>query len=529
VASWSSIRAFFLVCLLPAIPVVLLLSFLTQRVRQCRGLDQASQLEKVPSMEESLGLEAASREGQGKQDSRLGARLFTRRVAAALQVVGQWDVMAVTWWCYVFCGLWACYNVFPLLLNVGLSWLRSVTQTWPFGIILGATFLIGVVAFLLPPVPGMTVYIFGGLVISGTCPWGFWWGAVVNIAMCWFLKLVACAIQQKVIGGLLGRSLWVRRTARVHQVGIRCIEAELRVKGWTAGKVAILCGGPDWPTSVYAGVLGLSVWECELGTIPIIGFVLPCALTGSLYIKKDEGQIWSSAANLMIVAAVVVNLLLWAIAFWAIQNRLEADYEELKRRLPENVDLHWLDYKEEQLSIRAAVSWNDTPICVRSIYLFGAIVQILVCNALTLGYSYLFGSFAVQDDINALVVLPTPGKENELLTWGAVAALGVYFATFICFFQYSLWRRAKTAEPRRRAHKELASLELEWKGAFLTELAEEEAARRMAKESRTLPAPEKVSVQLTGPEPTYITVVPQDSSQSVESQAWAERTRRRQQ
>merc|ERR1712176_956552 len=150
------------------------------------------------------------------------------------------------------------------------------------------TFLIGVVAFLLPPVPGMTVYIFGGLVISNpvTCPWGFWPGTVINIGVCYFLKLFACAVQQKCIGQLLGQSIWVRRTVGVHKVAIRCVEAVLRKPGWTLGKVAILCGGPDWPTSVLAGVLRLSLLQCELGTVPIIGFVVPCSLTGSFYLKR---------------------------------------------------------------------------------------------------------------------------------------------------------------------------------------------------------------------------------------------------
>ena len=33
-------------------------------------------------------------------------------------------------------------------------------------------------------------------------------------------------------------------------------------------QVSILCGGPDWPTSVLAGILRLSLVECEIGTLP---------------------------------------------------------------------------------------------------------------------------------------------------------------------------------------------------------------------------------------------------------------------
>jgi len=405
-------------------------------------------------------------------------------------MVRQWPFLEICRWCYFFCGLYVLYNVFPLLLNVGLSWLRTETEDKPYALIVGLTFTIGIVAFLLPPVPGMTVYIFGGLVLSGTCPWGFWPGTVINIGMCWFLKLVACAIQQKCIGGMLGRSLWVRRTVCVHRLAIRCMEAELKVKGWTAGKVAILCGGPDWPTSVIAGVLGLSLWECEIGTIPIIGFVLPCALTGSLYLRKDMNQIYSNAADMMIVASVVVNLLLWAVAFWAIQNRLEADYEDLTRKLPENVDLHWLDHKEERIAERVATSWTDLPKFVRSMYLLGAAVQIIVCDFLTFGYSFLFGGFQVQDRIEDLILLPSEGQTGELFTWYAIMVLVTYLAAFLGMLQYRLWLKTATAATRREAGKDLDTQEAAWKEAFLNEVASEEAARKLAKSGGTAPPPQ---------------------------------------
>jgi len=465
VVDWPLTRAFFICPLLPAIPIVLLSSLLNQRVRVCRGLRKA-----VPrkQLDEEDMLEGDEMEPMS----------FTPRVAAVLAVVRRWDWLKICHWCYALCGIYVCYTICPLLLNVGLSWLRSITVNWPFAVIVSSTFVIGVVAFLLPPVPGMTIYIFGGLVISGTCPpvntdRGFWLGTAINMIMCWVLKLVACALQQKCIGGLLGRSMWVRRTVGVHKVAIRCIEAELKTPGLTLGKVAILCGGPDWPTSVIAGVLNLSLLQCELGTVPIIGFVAPCALTGSLYIKKGEGEVWSRSADLMIVVSVVVNLILWAIAFWAIQNRLEADYDELKRHLPENVDLHWFDYRAEQVAKRSLVSWSDIPVSVRSIYLLGAVLQILVCHGLNWAYSKLFGSFQVQDDISTCVFWPTEESDGELFTWLSIVVLSVYFLAFAGALQFIFWRRRHSAGPARQAALELDLLETQWKQDFVRMLQNE--------------------------------------------------------
>merc|ERR1712238_401192 len=125
----------------------------------------------------------------------------------------------------------------------------------------------------------------------------------------------------------------IRQTVGVHKVAIRCLEAEMRCPGYTFGKISILCGGPDWPTSVLAGMLNLSLLECEIGTIPIILFIAPCSLSGSLYIKKGTNDEWDRLANMMLFTSVTINLVLWAVAAWAIQQRLERDYEKVTRPL----------------------------------------------------------------------------------------------------------------------------------------------------------------------------------------------------
>merc|ERR1719181_955537 len=130
----------------------------------------------------------------------------------------------------------------------------------------------GMGCFLLPPVPGVPVYIFGGLIVADQCPQGFWIGIAICIVISFIMKLCACAMQQKLIGESLGNSIAIKQQCGIHTPGIRAIECVLRAKGWTVGKVAILCGGPDWPTSVMAGLLKLPLGAMLFGTIPIIFF-----------------------------------------------------------------------------------------------------------------------------------------------------------------------------------------------------------------------------------------------------------------
>jgi len=449
----------FAVCpFLPFLPMILALSFLNQLVRRCRGI-----YNRYPDNSEHEQL----------SETRGAKSTFTPRVQHRLSYLMRTDWLSIATKCYILCFIYVCYTVVPPLLNVGLAWMNKALASLPFAVIVVSTFVVGVVAFLLPPVPGMTVYIFGGLVVSGSCPprgteQGFWVGAVVNIVMCWFLKLAACAVQQVCIGGMLGKSRWVRQTVGVHKPGIRCIEAVLRKKGWSVGKVAILCGGPDWPTSVLAGVLKLSLLQCELGTIPIIFFVLPCAMSGSLYLRKGESEMWSKSANLMIVSSVMVNMILWALAAWAIQNQLEQGYDELTRPLPQNVDLEWLDYRAAEIEKRCALGWKDIPCLFRSLYIIGALVHIMVNQALFWLYSSLFGDFQVSDDIDGLVFLGWT-TEDGLITYSCLALLAIYTLAWICFFQLGIFRGRKTKAARTVAAKELDLKEAPWKENWLNE------------------------------------------------------------
>jgi len=446
-------------------PLVLALSALNQCVRKCRGIAGQAKLRS-----------SKLQDGSEKEYPSPLSLSITPRVYRILSKMMAADKLSVLGKSYIFNLLMFSYTVVPLLLNVVLSWTIQQLSTWNYGVILMMTFLIGIVAFLLPPVPGMTVYIFGGLIVSDDkiCPAGFFWGCVINIGLCWFLKLAACAVQQKCIGGSLGQSTWVRQTVGVHKVTIRCIEAEMQKPGMSFGKVAILCGGPDWPVSVLAGVLGLSLLQCEIGTIPIIFFVAPCALTGSFYVKKTgENDVWTRLANMMIVTSVVVNLLLWALAAWAIQNQLESNYDELTRPLPQNVHLEWLDHKAEEIEKRCRVTWSDVPMPIRSLFALGAFAQTMVSQAFWYGLNYLFGSFQVSDHIDTLEWY---GGDDGLFTLLGLVSIAAYFFGWICHRFYPCWRTAKFAPVRKQAAKELAGQEASWKEEWLKDAKEKELA-----------------------------------------------------
>merc|ERR1719476_652816 len=101
----------------------------------------------------------------------------------------------------------------------------------------------------------------------------------------------------------------------------------------------ILCGGPDWPTSVLAGILRLSLWQCLLGTSPIILTIAPTVLTGSFYLKRDESEVWTRTGNLMLFLTTMTSAMFLLGIGLAVQDEFDKKGEEITKPKPEFVDL----------------------------------------------------------------------------------------------------------------------------------------------------------------------------------------------
>jgi hypothetical protein len=147
---------------------------------------------------------------------------------------------------------------------------------------------IGLCMFLLPPVPGAPVYLASGVLLTSVgleAGWGFWAAAFYAIGVAFCIKLGACALQQKLIGESLGRSITVRKLVAINSTGMKVARIILRRRGLSLGKVAILVGFPDWPCSVGCGIMRLPLLPVLLGTTPVIMLVMPLSLAGSFLIK----------------------------------------------------------------------------------------------------------------------------------------------------------------------------------------------------------------------------------------------------
>jgi hypothetical protein len=260
--------------------------------------------------------------------TQLGTNLFNN--------LKQWN-----WTAVLSKVVWAgfIYFVFSVgvgrLTTLGLSVLNHELKTSELPAVTAIYFIVGFVMFLLPPVPGVPVYLTGGIVLAKTAmdeDRGFnSFGLGVAYASFWacFVKAMAILGQQKVIGGVLGSKVGVRQAVGVNSVSIRAIRLILQEKGLSPNKMTILVGGPDWPTSVLTGILKQSYIQMLLGSTPFLITIPITVLAGALQLRAKESPALAAAAGTILMLASLTQAGCGLMAAVAIDDVSRARKDEL--------------------------------------------------------------------------------------------------------------------------------------------------------------------------------------------------------
>jgi hypothetical protein len=199
------------------------------------------------------------------------------------------------------------------LAYVFLSWLAEQIEMLNVFIV---AFLLSIGGFLImmnPFAPGPVYYAMAGLVLTtkfcrdagdedGGCPdYAFAYGMALSI-ICSLATKLAAVVGEMMIGEAFGNKVWVQRIVGVDKPGIRAIEHILMQPGLFLGKIGILCGGPDWPTSVLCGFLRQSRFQMCLGTTPIGITCIPSVFAGSILAMPSD-SLWGDFVPLAILGA----------------------------------------------------------------------------------------------------------------------------------------------------------------------------------------------------------------------------------
>eukprot|EP00927_Polykrikos_kofoidii_P056503 TRINITY_DN5060_c0_g1_i4.p1 TRINITY_DN5060_c0_g1~~TRINITY_DN5060_c0_g1_i4.p1 ORF type:complete len:803 (+),score=135.04 TRINITY_DN5060_c0_g1_i4:69-2477(+) len=324
------------------------------------------------------------------------------------------DAMSTWYWPGIFfkiCFLGEVYFTLQVgvakLVYVFLSWLNGQLASLPFLAVLALSYIIGVLLFvLLPPLPGVAVYLFCGILVQAQVndmdgvP--FFVGCLIGIVLALCCK-VSGSLGQYFIGYKAYNSVTVQQQVCVDKVFIRAIEDILRRPGWDLGKIAVLVGGPDWPCSALCGILRIGAWQVVLGTLPVVIVLAPTVVAGAC-MTKDTGHpsSWKTAANLLMALTMVVQPLSTFLAFQSAAQVVSAKGELLKQPRPEHAEVEKLSRDRDMYEkvYRNETAWDKLSCFVQCLYVFAAACVYLSCLIFLLfGSKFCFRPFTVSSRI----------------------------------------------------------------------------------------------------------------------------------
>lgn len=222
----------------------------------------------------------------------------TREARGYLRSMDSWNWTPIFSWATIWgVGLVALTVIISKFTVLAMS---IVVGKFENSSVLTATIVLTVVGlflFLLPPVPGAPIYLASGVLILATAKkngWTVFPAVAYSCVLSLMIKLIACTLQQKMIGENLAGSLWIRKTCGVNSPIVRMTRLILMEPGLSVAKVTILVGGPDWPTSVLCGILKVDIKQVWIGTSPIMALIIPVVIAGGfLAIDKPYAGVLS--------------------------------------------------------------------------------------------------------------------------------------------------------------------------------------------------------------------------------------------
>jgi len=328
---------------------------------------------------------------------------------------------------------------------LGLAALRSEISDWHWLAVSGMMFVIGISLFLLPPVPGVPIYFICGLMLVGVCEqdndgneiMGLYGGTIYAIALGLALKLTACSLQQKMIGETFKQNVGIRQMCNVNSDLMRTMKVILGRPGLSIAKCSILIGGPDWPTSVLCGIMGLDLLPILVGTLPILLLITPTVLSG-LFVFLTDRYAWAGTLSTVCLSATgMAQSGSMIVAAFYLEQAVKDCKDEIAT-MP--IDQEVADADERQKSIdkkfAKCTQWEKLPTTQRFNLLSAVLFMQVSCYLTMLGSEYCFATFEMTSDISDL------GSGNPLLNlvlgpgWAAIA---LFVVSSLQLYAFGRW------------------------------------------------------------------------------------------
>jgi len=377
-------RALFILVFGPALPCFFILNAMNQSVRRMRGITTS-----------------AARYTEGTQ--KVVSHLENWNWVSILSKVCLWGELFFT----LQVGV-------SKLTYVFLSWLNEMLMEISLIAVIAIFTFMGLLMFLLPPVPGIPVYVTSGMIVATKAAndgMGLGVGCLIAVATSFVLKLLACCGQYS-IGMALGKSIYIQKLVGVDKVPIRAVEKILKVPGLSPSKVAILVGGPDWPTSVLCGILKLNLGQILWGTCPVIFVSSPCVLAGAFLASgsalcaseippgEEEDSQGTFASTFMIIAGLG-QLGSAVLAMYYMSETVQTHGDELAKPRKEHEPIEELTRQKEHYvrCYNDVTEWAVLDKSRKPILVASSVMMVLSVDVFILLDNYCFREFEVSSRI----------------------------------------------------------------------------------------------------------------------------------
>ena len=323
-------------------------------------------------------------------------------------------------------------------------------------------FVIGEIMFLIPVVPGIAVYLGSGVLIPPTCAAsldggfeagsgegdemsdrGFFLSVALAALLAYVMKIVAHVLQQKLFGEMMSGNVGIRAMVGVNSDAIKAIRIILSKPGLSLAKVSILCGGPDWPTSVLCGILKLNCCSLCVGLTPMFLLVFPTTVAGAFQLRSGTGGAWASIATVMLVICSLVQLGAGVLAAYFIEDARKNSKEQLAR-LEDDTQVAALDEQNarDKLKFDAVTRLQDLPAAPKAVLDCGAAVLGASAYMLVFASSRCFEPFDLSEDVDEVLCLSCERAAVKAMGW---LALGMLTYGLLCMWGFGRWAKAATA------------------------------------------------------------------------------------
>jgi hypothetical protein len=382
-----------------------------------------------------------------------GVGWVTIEARRLIREVKSWDRAKVftyaIYWGIAFMILNVIVSQFVILL---LSYVIEQTSQMTLLSVTLILCAVGITLFLLPPVPGAPIYLVLGICIipAGREKLGIFGCGCYCVIVSLFLKLTACALQQKMIGELLSHKVSIRQFVGINSNLIRSMRLVLSEPGLSIAKVSILVGGPDWPTSVLCGIMRLPLIPILIGTLPIIFLIVPTMLTGFFAYMANlqvDGELefpWADTATTIAAAMTgIVQFGSMVVAAFYLEQTVSNRADELQS-IPIDEEVKAADEEQEEFNKahEEVTKWIDMPSWVKLILSSSLALMIVTCYMVQLFLSECFTEYQMTYTISANL----DGDWTNLVKPLGKLAMSLFLLSVGLYYCYSFWVKARTAE-----------------------------------------------------------------------------------